>query len=65
MGVLEQMAVEALKRALTQGSAAAGEQLVREVLSVLPQDRLLSFKRIVEEVIKEKTPTFTTKARTA
>ena len=65
MGVLEQMAVEALKRALTQGSAAAGEQLVREVLSVLPQDRLLSFKRIVEEVIKEKTPTFTTKTRTA
>jgi hypothetical protein len=63
MGVLEQMAVEALKRALTEGSVATGEALVREVLSALPQARLLSFKRIVEEVIEQKTPKFDAKAR--
>jgi hypothetical protein len=65
MGVLEQMAVEALKRALTEGSVATGEALVREVLSALPQARLLSFKRIVEEVIDQKTPKFTTEKRSA
>jgi hypothetical protein len=65
MGVLEQMAVEALKRALTEGSVATGEALVREVLSALPQARLLSFKRIVEEVIEQKTPKFTTEKRSA
>jgi hypothetical protein len=65
MGVLEQMAVEALKRALTEGSVATGEALVREVLSALPQARLLSFKRIVEEVIEQKTPKFTSEKRSA
>jgi hypothetical protein len=65
MGVLEQMAVEALKRALTEGSVATGEALVREVLSALPQARLVSFKRIVEEVIDQKTPKFTTEKRSA
>jgi len=65
MGVLEQMAVEALKRALTEGSVATGEALVREVLSALPQDRLLAFKRIVNEVIDKKTPKFDARKRTA
>jgi hypothetical protein len=65
VGVLEQMAVEALKRALTQGSAAAGEQLVREVFSVLPQDRLLAIRRIIEEVLDAKKPKFDVKTRSA
>jgi hypothetical protein len=55
----EAIALEVFQRALTQGSVAAGEQLLKDLLSALPQEKLLLVRRIVNEVLEARKPKFT------
>jgi hypothetical protein len=55
----EAIALEVLQRALTQGSVAAGEQLLRDLLSALPQDKLILVRRITGELLEARKPKFT------
>jgi hypothetical protein len=55
---IEALALEALKRALAQGTVAAGEQLLEEFLTALPPDRLADVIRIATRVREARKPKY-------
>ena len=59
----EALALQVFRRALTQGSVAAGEQLLRDLLSALPQDKLILVRRIAIEVLEARKPKFTVSSK--